>query len=1031
MQPLKPSVKGERRYPCGFPGCKWVFTRSNHVLRHHQRVHPGYAKQQQQQGFSATAAAAVPVANTGNGLITTAATASSVRSHNNGNLFTTSDLSAVTSAGLLSHGTSQHRAKSNMRNAPSIVSPFTQSEADRFRELMSRSLIKCDVPDCDQTFKSEAALARHKSMIHAVIADDDEEDDDENSGLVVDMGDGHHPQPQSDYEGEEDDDHDLEDEISAQQISHSSLLLPLLPNLNQTKTISPAVLQSLRILQGAGPGHHLMDSSSNSRKKLNVVHPNHSNSIITTATGLLSHQSPQSLLGSASKPFICSIDSCPKSFTRRDHLKRHQVQSHHQHVLQQTVLQHMMKQQQLQQQTLPVNAASEVILEEEEEDDQWTNGQPEDVTESLEAGSLTAGPPPAKRMKKMTIRRSPAGSAHIVLEDEASDLTMTTTTPNTSLTFLQQQHQASQDNLMKLVSMAEKKAKNGTESSAERNGDKQEVGDEGLIVSEEQAADDEPSHSMSASASDLLPPIAMEPEVVLEVDEDTVWQPATTSNNSNGNRTSSAHSSLHPALAMISDVPPSGRNKLIAGPMHSKNKTSAIAAASGMTEIDDQIDGDEEEEYEDENDAVTAGLSFHPDQSIEQQQQLLQQLLLSRALLSGSLPDEENIYAQAFLQLQQQQQQHRVQQQPAIGKDRPYVCDVPRCDKRYTKHSHLVRHKVETHKMQKPEPRNHPQHSITNTVNLSIQKQQPVRRSSQTMTPSLPQAQQQQRSSAASAAGVVHHHPPPPDLNLNDRPYVCDFPGCRWSFKRQYHLGQYFSALLLSDKLLTILFFPFTTTDRHFLTHRQHQPNESAGTGNDSSLTNCNNRNSDTGFQQSMDDENSGDEMMYNENYESNDDNNSQDVLMNSSSNSHIVQSSLPSSKRSNGKQQHPYGQSGGTSLLSPSPLNLKTSNNKSEGSEFNFSSAANVPRRGSPSSSGSSPPVLGNHSKSKKSLSSCLSSLSLPSSASTASALINATTGTNPVKINTTTPGNFTCCFPVSFSLLRIRIRLTLMLLL
>jgi hypothetical protein len=214
-----------------------------------------------------------------------------------------------------------------------------------------------------------------------------------------------------------------------------------------------------------------------------------------------------------------------------------------------------------------------------------------------------------------------------------------------------------------------------------------------------------------------------------------------------------------------------------------------------MTEIDDH--GDEEEEYEDENDDVSAGLSFHPDQSIEQQQQLLQQLLLSRALLSGSLPDEENIYAQAFLQLQQQQQQHRVQQQPPItGKDRPYVCDVPRCDKRYTKHSHLVRHKVETHKMQKPEPRNHPQHSIANSVNLSMQK--PVRRSSQTMTPSLAQAsQQQQRSSPASAAGVVHHHPPPPDLNLNDRPYVCDFPGCRWSFKRQYHLGQLILTLVI------------------------------------------------------------------------------------------------------------------------------------------------------------------------------------------------------------------------------------------
>lgn len=82
---------------------------------------------------------------------------------------------------------------------------------------------------------------------------------------------------------------------------------------------------------------------------------------------------------------------------------------------------------------------------------------------------------------------------------------------------------------------------------------------------------------------------------------------------------------------------------------------------------------------------------------------------------------------------------------------RPYRCDVNGCDKAYTKHSHLVRHKVETHKMQKPEPK--------------------------------------QR-------GAGTNFIPPPPINLQDRPFVCDYPGCRWSFKRQYHL------------------------DRHFMTHR-------------------------------------------------------------------------------------------------------------------------------------------------------------------------------------------------------------------
>lgn len=819
MQPLKPSVKGERRYPCGFPGCKWVFTRSNHVLRHHQRVHPGYAKQ------NAAAAAA------GNGL--TAATSipstttavrnnSNNNNNNNGNLFPSdlSSVSAVAAAGVIASNRMMHKSLPK-QSSLLTSSPFTQSEADRFRELMSRSLIKCDVPSCDQTFKSASALARHKSMIHAIADDADEEEGEEEgeNGLHIDHG----SYEDHGMEEEDEDDHDLEDEISAQQISHSSLLLPSLmtsmtsaaiagqqrslskegKTANMLATaVTPDVLKSLRLLERAA-------GRPEERKKLNAVQPNH-NQIITTASDL--HH--QSLLGNACKPFICSIDDCPKSFTRRDHLKRHQVQSHHQHVLQQTVLEHMMKQQQLLlQQPVTTSLSSEVILEEDNQGDEWTATTTTTASNGLQDGSESQdGEPPIKRMKKITIRKSPAGgSAQIVLEDESPDLTTTT---SSSLTYLQQQHQTSQENMMRLVSMAvmanKKNGKNGT-SSVVRSEENTDVHEDADGVKEEQdheenqddngqtlllkQEDDDPT-----SSADPLPPISMEPEVVLEVDEDIVWQPTTSINSNNGNgshnssnnrtiaTSSSARPSLHPAMAMVTDVTRNQKKQQQQRHQRSmnwKNRTSA-----GLSEIDDQLDADEEDEYSDENEISARSYPVDQQQQQQQQQLLLQQLLLSRALLSGSVPDEENMYAQALLQLQQQQQQpqqHR--SQPSIGKDRPYVCDVPRCDKRYTKHSHLVRHKVETHKMQKPEPRSQNQHTVS-SINLSIQPQpqQPVRPASQLSAPSLPQSQ------SSPASGVVHHHPPPPNLNLNDRPYVCDFPGCRWSFKRQYHLGQLISS---------------------------------------------------------------------------------------------------------------------------------------------------------------------------------------------------------------------------------------------
>ncbi|RWS28546.1 zinc finger protein 84-like protein [Leptotrombidium deliense] len=97
---------------------------------------------------------------------------------------------------------------------------------------------------------------------------------------------------------------------------------------------------------------------------------------------------------------------------------------------------------------------------------------------------------------------------------------------------------------------------------------------------------------------------------------------------------------------------------------------------------------------------------------------------------------------------------------------RPFICDMPGCEKTYTKHSHLVRHKVETHKMEKPR-------SKSARGQLSI---------------------------AGSVSEVD---------NSSERPFPCDYPGCGWSFKRQYHLNRH--IVTHNNKFLTS--FPRNSED--------------------------------------------------------------------------------------------------------------------------------------------------------------------------------------------------------------------------
>ena len=73
------------------------------------------------------------------------------KNNNNGSCnLSPQDLSpaAATSVSSFAQRLHAHQQQHKQQKQSIISSPYTQSEAERFRELMSRSLIKCDVPNC-------------------------------------------------------------------------------------------------------------------------------------------------------------------------------------------------------------------------------------------------------------------------------------------------------------------------------------------------------------------------------------------------------------------------------------------------------------------------------------------------------------------------------------------------------------------------------------------------------------------------------------------------------------------------------------------------------------------------------------------------------------------------------------------------------------------------------------------------------------------------------------------------------------------
>ena len=556
----KSVTKGERRYPCGYPGCKWVFTRSNHVLRHHQRVHPGFSNSGQTGSNNSTSSNAVNLSSSSPDQISS---------------------SVIPSASALS---SLNHNNNNMINPSSNSSKNTNS---------SINMVKCDVANCDQEFKTVNLLNRHKKSHHNMMTSTTVNNNNPKNGCIkTESGNLHHSNSSSNF------------------LSGGSSLLAL----------------SKSSINHPPPHHHHIHPSSN-LPQVSMMHPVSSNNSSTSPS---SSSAPLDLI--VPKPFSCTFGNCGKSFTRKDHLKRHVVQSHIQNNQQQN---HKM--------------------------------------------SFNSSPPPSLLM--------PSYHEGMTSNDHNHQLLM-------------YQHSGSQ-------------------------------------------------LSPGSASRGSTPMINLEPEVLLEVDENQVWVNPALNNASSPipNQKKSFTATPSTAPSSMSSIPKatidliqayqrlSGANHLDNEAIESlllhltRGQNSQQLALLGLLSGNNGSNNSREEEDDEEMMERDSPTPESPNQTVSSSMGSPNSLLLTPQNILGL---GQNHFKR-------------------IKNVRPYVCDVRGCNKSYTKHSHLVRHKVETHKIPKPEPKLRGQGS-----------------------------------------SVI----PPPPLNLSDRPYVCDFPGCRWSFKRQYHL------------------------DRHFLTHR-------------------------------------------------------------------------------------------------------------------------------------------------------------------------------------------------------------------
>lgn len=687
MNASKPLIKGERRYPCGFPGCKWIFTRSNHVIRHHQRVHPGFNPTE--RPTSITKGVKNSSNNVNHQMFNSPGNQSvQVRKPS---VATSVPLTASSASPLpLQSSFVQSQIKSSSINSSNHADSMLINSCSSFNNPPSSSSLLLQVmkQQCSGLNKNTESTKGYgkNSSNNSLISS--------NQQLVNQLVQHHNPTAagQMKVGGKESPlsssscnemfkcDHmncgqmflTISSLTNHKRLSHS------LNDVDDKNTLKECLLQSNVVTPSNGTNKQIplflnsptLSNVNHSSSQLN--HPHHNHHHHNRSLSNIDHSS--SSLTNASLNLLRQLSNLGN---------QDQSDSIRQQLIQSGLIN-------------PALINSNLKVENVEDD----NGSSNSNNNNPSILDLVLPKPhscPFDSCGKSFTRRDHL-KRHILNFHVGSQANHPSPPESPSSGELNL-------SIQDMVPTSSGSQGNGIQQHYQQQQSReQQVSTPGTV----------PSPACS------IPYVDMEPEVVLEVDESKIW--------------------IDPNQNMTSDFP-SSSSRTLSDDVKSlpirKRLKQETSIGSIVIEEEDDVNN-----------------------------------------CSNNSSNGPSLFSSSFIDSTQSNQQLSVfpsrfsfatSPQVSFRGKRPYMCDIGHCTKSYTKHSHLVRHKVETHKMKKPEPRIRPN-------NATINKPNPV-----------------------------HHTTlPPPPINLQERPYLCDFPGCKWSFKRQYHL------------------------DRHFMTHRQQQLNNGA-----------------------------------------------------------------------------------------------------------------------------------------------------------------------------------------------------------